>query len=865
MLYRAILVQLLMTFTLVSRVGAQTSSVPQSFDIDYTAPAHYLLEDIQIVGNKYIDKELILGLLGFRAGDTIYLPGPVTTEVVRRIWKQGLVEDVSIYVSHTTDRRIILTISITERPRLSAYSLEGISKKDQSKLREKLVLVQGKAVTDELTQNTEKTIKDFFTAEGYLNTTVTITSIPDATDTDSIQLKIKIDKGTRQFIHTVQLEGNHHIGSDALKAKMKHVREKPRFTLVKDILRAVLTLQPVRKQGILWRPVSLEESWGYLRKHVILFPSSFVPAQFEEDKKRILSYYQSKGFRDAILVEAIVDEQSDSMLHVLLKVKEGKKYRIGDIKWTGNYLYDDSTLQQVLNIKRGEVYDPLLLQSRLYNDPEGQDVTSLYADDGYSFFQANSVEVGLEGDLMNLEIRIQEGPQVRINKILIEGNKYTHDHVIRRELRTLPGDKLSRSKLKRSYRELAQLNIFDPAIDISPIPNMADKTVDIKYKVRERPKFETKLSGGWGRGWIGSLGLFTNNFSLSNLWKARTPIGGGQTVGISAETDGKEYGDLSLQFADPWLGGKKPRYFHLSLGIRSQEGTSRSIGGDTGLGTRLTWLDDYVVLKGRLAYYHHRYNDYQFFDEDDNRKCSGILNDLSAHISLERDSTGPNPVFPKEGSKVELHANLTPPWSWLLGENYNRLPEPGQYTYTWKEHCQWMLDSSYFLQLSGDLVLNCRAHFGILNKFSSQERIGPFERFVLGGSGFRKRTLRGEEQISLRGYEEDYVVPKDAVTNHQGGVIYDKFVLELRYPVISSYIASAYILAFAEGGNTWSQYEDYNLFALKRSVGVGFRVYLPFIIGTTIGFDLGYGFDKKATDPKRGELQTHFSIGMGLR
>ncbi len=857
--YRTILAQLLMTFVLVSKAGAQPAPAPQPLDTDYTTPTRYILEDVRIIGNKHIDKELILSLLGCHAGDMIYLPGPVTTEIVHRIWKQGFVKDVSVYVSRTTDRHVVLTISVTECPRLSTYSFEGIPQKEQSKLLEKLTLGKEKFVTDELIRNTQKIIQDFFIAKGYRNTTVTMTSLPDATHADSIQLKIKIDRGVRQFIHTIQFEGNQHIRSDVLKGQMKYAREKPRFTLVKDILQAVLTLQPVKRQGILWRPFSPEACWGYLRKHVILLPSNVVPTQLEEDKKRIVSYYQSKGFRDAALIEAPFEEQSDSWLCVRLKVKEGRQYRIGDIKWVGNYLYDDKILQQVLNIKRGEVYSPLLLQNRLYNDPEGQDIASLYADDGYSFFQADPVEVGLEGDMINLEVRIQEGPQVRINRVLIEGNKFTHDHVIRRELRTLPGDKFSRAKLKRSYRELAQLNIFDPAIDISPIPNLANKTMDIRYKVQERPRSEVKLSGGLGREWIGSLGLFTNNFSLSNLWRFRTPMGGGQTLGLNAETNGKEYRNFSLQFADPWLGGKKPRYFHLSLGI-SQEYARWSVGGDTGLGTRLAWLDDYVVLKGKLAYYHHRYDDYDFLGNE--KKISGILNDLSANISLERDSTGPSPVYPKEGSKLELHANFTPPWSWLLSKE-NSLSKSNRYT--WKEQCQWMLDGSYFLQLSGDLVLNCRAHFGILHKCYSQKEIGPFERFVLGGSGFPKRTLRGEEQISLRGYEEDYIAPKDGVTNYRGGVIYDKFVLELRYPIISSYAANAYILAFAEGGNAWSQYQDYNPFVLKRSVGAGFRVYFPFIIGTTVGLDFGYGFDKEATDPNRGGLQTHFSIGMGLR
>jgi outer membrane protein insertion porin family len=857
---RPVLVQLVTSYLLAAGALAQTVPALHPLELHDESPTSYLIKDVQVTGTKSIDKKAIITILGFNAGDTVQIPGPAIADAIQRLWKQGLVKDVAIHASRVADHHVVLTVSVTECSRLSAYFFEGIKKKEQEKLIEKIALVKGKVVTDELIKNAQKAIQDYYIEEGYLYTTITIASVPDPTRAEHIQLKIKVDKGEKVSINAIHFEGNQHISSDVLRSQMQYLREKPRFTLVKDVLKEVLTLQPIRKKGILWRPFNLQESWNYLHKNVILFPSKFNQAKFEEDKKRVISYYQSKGFRDAVIVKDTVDKQANALLNVWMKVEEGRQYRVGDIRWTGNYLHDDDTLRQILNIKKGDVYNPLLLQKRLYNNLEGRDIASLYVDDGYLFFQVVPVEVGLKGDTVDLEIRLQEGTQEHINKVLIEGNKIAHDYVIRRELRTLPGDKFSRNKLHRSHRELAQLNIFDPAIDIVPVPNFVDNTVDIKCKVKDRPKVEIKFSGGWGGEFMGVVTLATNNFSLGNLVRSRSPLGGGQTLGLSAETNGQGYKNFALQFTEPWLGGKKPRHFHLSFN-KSGEGNRESIGGKTGLGTRLTWPDDYMALKSSLAYYCHDYEEYDLLDN--NEKRTGVLNDLSVNISLERDSTGPSPVYPKEGSKLELHTNFTPPWSWFANQGHSALSESERYS--WKEYHQWMLDGSYFVCLLDDLVLNMRGHFGMLGKFPSQGSIGPSERFSLGGTRFGNRTLRGEEYISLRGYEDGYVTPKDEVTGYKGGVIYDKFVLELRYPMISSHFASVYALAFAEGGNAWSQYEDYDPFVLKRSVGVGIRAYLPLIIGTTIGFDWGYGFDKKPTDKKYNEWEFSFSIGMDLR
>ena len=864
--YLIILGQLATGFLLDTSSLAQTEPTSHSPTSGYTVPVSYLIEDIQVIGIQSLDKKAIVDFSGLQPGDTIEIPGPAIAEAIQRLWQQKLIQDIAIYSDKVTDDRVVLTFNITESPRLSDYSFEGIKKKEQENLIDKLVLAKGKIVTEELIKNTQKAIREYCLKEGYCQTSVTINSVPDPTRLGYVQLKIKIDKGKKLKINAIHLVGNQHISSQDLKSQMRHTQEKPRFTLVKDLLKQVFTLQPIRKGGILLRPFRLKESWNYLRKHVILFPSTFDLKKFEEDKKYLVSYYQSQGFRDAIVTEHTVSNEEDNLLDIWMKVEEGAQYRVGDIRWVGNHLYDDSTLNQILKIKRGDLYNPSLIHQRIYNNPEEQDnIASLYVEDGYYFFRANVVEVGLRENTVDIEIRIKEGPQTTINKVWIRGNKLTQDHVIRRELRTLPGDKFSGIKLQRSLRELKQLNIFDPNINVLTVPNLLNETVDIEYKVKERPKFEIRASGGWGnRGLIISGILGIDNFSLSNLWKSRLPTGGGQTLVIIAESDRKGYNNFSIQFIDPWLGSKKPRQFHFTLNKASEKEIS-SVGGNVGLGTRLVWPDDYMSLKASLDYHHHNYKDYDLLGNQ--KQYTGVVKDLSSSISIERDSTGPNPIYPKEGSKLGLHTRFTPPWSWLSGSNPKNNELYGMGESCWKEYHQWMLDSSFFFRLVENLVLNIRGHLGVIGKFPSQKSIGPFERFFLGGTNplGSSSLIRGKEYISLRGYAEDYFAPEDRVTGYKGGVIYDKFVAELRYPIIEHYLTYVYAVAFAEGANTWVQYEEFNLFSMNRSVGVGLRFYLPFIVGTTIGFDWGYGFDKKLADKKNNELHFHFSIGMNLR
>lgn len=863
--YAVVFVQLIIVGWLApSGTLAKDSPTRYPLVLDYALPTSYLIQDIRVTGVQSLEEEAIKAISGLKSGDVIAIPGLAIAEAMQRLWRQKLIQDVAVYGHKIMDNRVVLTLQITECPRLSDYTFEGIPQKEQKKLIDKLPLVRGKIITDAIISVAQKTIQNYYMQGGYPHTTVSATTLSDPVLPGHVRLKIVVDKGKECRINSVNFSGNRRVSSQTLRRQMKNTRGKSRFTLVRDLSRKILMLQLLSKGGALWRPFSLKDSWAYLREHVVLTSSKFNTASLAEDRKRIIQYYQSQGFGDATVVENVTVGAEDNWLDVWLKIEEGTQYRMGNIRWTGNYLYSAQNLNRLLNIQTGDPYDPWSIQQGLHRDQTGRDVASLYADNGHAFFQASVAEVGLREDTVDIEICVKEGPRGHVGKVWIAGNKLTMDHVIRREIRSFPGDKFNKTRLQRSYRELMQLSLFDPAaIDIVPTPDYLKKTIDITCEVKEKPKFEVRVSGGWGDGGLVGVGaLSVNNFSLGNLWKGRRPLGGGQTMGIKAERDSTGYNNFVLDFMDPWLGSRKPIYFQLSLNRAYAEKNS-TLGGGVNLGARLPWLDNSVLLRWGVAYHYHRYSDYDFLGN--NKQRTGVLNDLHGNILLEYDSTGPDPVYPREGSKMGLQSRLTPPWSMWLHANQGSSAHSKTIAHDWKEYHQWMLDVSHFSSLLGDLVLNVRGHAGLVGKFSSQGSIGPFDRFYLGGTMPLEHAIRGKEHISLRGYKEDCIVPRDEVTGYKGGIIYDKLVIELRYPIISNYIAHVYALAFAEGGNTWAKYEDFDLLSMKRSIGVGLRFYLPFVLGTTLGFDWGYGFDREIVDKGNKKLEFHFSVGMGLR
>jgi outer membrane protein insertion porin family len=852
--------QLILAWLFSWSVLAQAPLPDQGFKLNYLEPANYLVEDIRIVGTKELEPEALLATLDIRVGDLITLPGPTIDEVIKKMWQQKLVKDVNVYVSQVTPKSIVLTIDIVESPRLSKYTFEGIKRRDIKVLQEIIHLEKGKIVTNQLLRNTQKTLQEKLVSQGYLNAQVDLTSFPDPELPDYMQVKIKIVKGEKFIINQILVKGNDKISSEVLKAQLEHVKEKARFTLVKDILQKTFTLQPFKKGGILWRQPSLEETFVYLKTHIIPFSSKFIKANYEKDKKNLIDYYRTQGYRDATMVADSVYKQGEGRLNIVLQIEEGKQYRFGKISWVGNYLYEDELLKQVLNIKRGSIYNPTLLQTRLLANPTGKDIASLYMDNGYLFFQAEPVEVKVEDHQVDIEIRIQEGVEATINQVNIKGNTLTYDHVIRRELKTLPGDKFSRAKVQRSLRELTMLNIFDPAIGFFPIPNPADNTVDLNYEVKENPKFDIKATGGWGGNSAisFSLALGGNNLSLRRLLYKKRPLGDGQTINLKAEFQGFRYQDFSLQFLEPWFGGKKPTALSFTINKSFQKATDdsflSSFGIRSGLGTRLKWPDDYFILRSGLNYARYNYKDYTLIEGKGKRR--GTMHEVSFNTTIERNSLN-DPIYPTGGSEIGLHIKLTPPYSLLFTQKgYNSWPI--QQKYKWKEYHQWILDASYFQKLFGDWVVNVRAHGGIVGGYSVRRGVGPFERFTMGGSGLAEFSLLSQELIKLRGYPDEYILPHDTKRGYKGGTIFDKLVFEIRHPLVKSSMVYIYALAFAEAGNTWLNVGDWRPFDLKSSTGVGLRIHSPVGI---IGLDWGYGFDQTGVD----KVAFQWSLGASIR
>ncbi|MEN0016278.1 MAG: POTRA domain-containing protein [Bacteroidota bacterium] len=824
---------------------------------DTLAPGPYIIEKIEIKGHQTLEPPTLLSMITCQAGDIVQIPGLAISHMIRKLWQQKCIADVTVYASQITERSIALTIEIQECPRLADYSFVGLSNEEVETLQEKLQLVRGAILTERLLKHNQDKIQTYLMGQGYLEATLQIQSMPDPELANHKQLTIHVDKGKRFTVGTLTFEGNVGIDADRLKGQFLYIKEKPRFTLIQDVLRQLTLLKPFRKGGLLWQLPSLEAARSYLRKHVIFLPSKFVASKYATDKESLIQYYQQQGYRDAVILEDRLDKQATGEINITLKLSEGQPYYIRHIYWQGNALYTSQKLGEILSIVPGDVYNTARLQQKLFMDPAGHDVASLYVDDGYLFFNAEPVEVAVVDNSVDIAIRIQEGIQAYINKVTITGNAWTHEDVIRRELRTLPGDKFSRQQLFRSQRQLAMLNIFDPAqLKVTPTPSPSGDTVDLHYEVKESPKFDFK--GGIGFGGESahvSLSLGVNNFSLGNLLKGQVPLGAAQTVSLQAEMHRNSYMNFSFQFVEPWLGGRKPTTALLALHKAYQHSTSNgsthTMGARMGLGTRLTWPDDYTSVRGDIGLERQHYQAYDLLDNQE--KLTGVIYELSLQTSLERNSTD-HPIYPTRGSEIGLQLKLTPPYSWVFSQARSTLSKSARYT--WKDYHQWMANAAYFQRLFRDLVAYMRLGGGILGGYGDGYGVGPFERFGMGGIHAVDYSLLGRVMVPLRGYPEEYVLPRDPGTGYVGGTLFNKVTLELRYPLVKSLATYIYGFGFAEAGNTWLNYHDWRLLDLKRTVGLGLRLQIP--VGT-IGLDWGYGFDK----PQGDKLEFHWSLGGG--
>ena len=819
---------------LISRPVQAQQTAPSGAD----EPKKYVLGGITVSGARYLDPNTLISLTGLRVGDAITVPGEEIGKSIRKLWAQGILGDVSVTIARTEGDKIFLDYNLKERPRLSKFTFAGIRKSQTEDLTKKITLIRGKVVTDALINNTRTQVRKFFVNKGYLDAKVNIVQVADSALSNSVALRIDVDKGSKIRIHDIAFEGNKAFSDRKLKGKLKKTKER--------------------------------------KPYKFLTAGKFQRNEYEEDKKKLLEFYNAEGYRDAAIVSDTL-MRDDKGLALRIKVDEGPKYYFRHITWSGNYLYDDKTLANVLGIKSGSAYSKEILDKRLNYNPTGQDISSLYLNDGYLFFTIDPVETKVEGDSIDIEMRLNEGVQAHIKDINISGNTKTSDHVLRRTLRTLPGDKFNRELLIRSQREIATLGYFDPEkIGINPVPNQADGTVDINYTVVEKPSDQVTLSGGWGgyAGFIGTVGLVFNNFSMRKAGNFRNwtpvPAGDGQRLSLNVQANGVQYQAYSLSFTEPWLGGRRPNSLSFSLNHSVQRtGAALDASSDqfikvnsatVGLGRQLRVPDDYFTLSNSLSVSQYQTQNYNLLPGF----ASGYATNITLNTTLSRNSID-NPTYTRRGSSLSLSVNLTPPYS-LLNPDH---PNSSQLI----EFHKWMFDASWFTPIVGKLVLNTRAHFGYLGSYNSNREIGPFERFKMGGAGLGYNGggnfLVGTDYVGLRGYDDPnqaYAIPT-AQNGQSGGIAFNKYVLEMRYPVSLNPAATVYVLAFAEAGNAYDSYQNYNPYKLYRSAGVGARIFMSAF--GLLGFDYGHGFDSvipaTSTTAKQDPNHFHFIIGQQIR
>ncbi|HZY79255.1 MAG TPA: POTRA domain-containing protein [Cyclobacteriaceae bacterium] len=874
----------------------QSPTTPaQGESLNYANPTEYFIGGIDVAGLKVLDKNAIVALTGLKVGDKVKIPGDQISNAVRKLWKHGLVGDVSIEVERIEGQNVFLIIRLAERPRLADFYFTGITKGRQSNLKEDLNLIKGRVVTDAMIRNAELTVRKHFVKKGFLNTVVKIRQVSDTLNRGNIRLHIDVDLKQKVRIHEIQFEGNDNISGNVLKRKLKKTHEYPRITLHRAIIGELFRLGDYGRNvnNVGWRGV--KEFLGQHLKPNVFNTSKYIMSDFEEDKVKLIEYYNSQGYRDAEILSDTIVNYDDRSIDVVFKISEGHKYYFRNIIWTGNYLHSASTLNKILDIKKGDVYNKELLKKKTTFNPKGADISGLYMDDGYLFFHVEDVEVDVQNDSIDVEMRIFEGDQARINDVIIVGNNRTSDHVIRRELSTVPGQKFRRSDLIRTQQQLSQMGYFNPQkIDQEIKPNPADGTVDIEWKLEEQSNDQIQLSGGWGGyyGFVGTLGVTFNNFSARNIphfdkWKP-LPVGDGQRLSVSAQSTGKSFQSYGLSFTEPWLGGRKPNSFTVSLNHSSSrlptatfqfdDNTSLKQSGITvGLGRRLEWPDNYFSLVNSVGFVVYNYKNY--FRVGSMPPVGRTL-DLALETTLSRNSID-NPMYPTSGSTLSLSLKITPPWSMMAKTDPGTLPVDDPARYKWVELHKWMLDMKYYIKLIGSskpngrsLVLEARAHMGFIGSYNKALGAGPFGRFLLGGDGlaggFNSYVL-GQEIIGLRGYGNNKITPplyalrgtSTQATTIEGGIVYDKLSLELRYPITTGQTATIYGFVFTEAGNNWDNYVKFNPFDLYKSAGVGARIFMPAF--GLIGLNWAYGFDTLPNDTGPSGSQFHFTIGQQIR
>ena len=812
--------------------------------LDYSSPKTYELAGIIIEGAENLNNSTLISITGLEIGKNIQIPGTKITKAITKLWEQGLFSNIEISIDKIVDNSVFLLVKLNENPRLSQFKFKGkkVSKSDVTALKEDLKLMRGKVLTQNLISNSTNKIKDYYINKGFYNVIVGHETSVDTETTNSEKLIFNITKGKKIKIKNIILSG-----------RTKILNTKKTILNKQDSIYCVSNFK-IKKS---MKETKSKSFWRFWKS------SKLIENNFEDDKKNIIAKYNEVGYRDARIKNDTIYMNSDNTMTIEIAIIEGELYRFGDINFTGNTVYSSEELSRQLGINNNDIFDQTVLDSRLFGSVEGSDISSLYLDDGYLFFNATPVEVGAKNKKIDLEVRIYEGQQARINKIRVKGNTKTNDHVILRELRTRPGDLFKRSDIMRSQRELAQMQYFNPeAFDVKVEPDQARNSVDITYVVEEKSSDQIQLQGGWGANRIvGSLGLSFNNFSTRNIFKkdkwTPLPSGDGQILSLSASSNGIYYQNYNISFTEPWLGGEKPNSLSVSLyksissnGQQDEEREAIEITGVTiGLGKRLQEPDDYFTLYNGISFQQYKLiNNNSFFSFS-----NGFSNNVNYNIRIGRNSID-QLIYPRRGSDFSLSLKVTPPYSMFDGiDDYSSITD--QEKYSWIEYYKWKFKSSWFSAFTDKLVLNTRLELGILGAYDNELGVAPFERFYVGGDGMSGMGYQfdGRELISLRGYSNNSISPQT------GATIYNKYTTELRYAINLNPSSTVYALGFLEAGNAWDSFNNFNPFGVKRSAGFGIRIMLPMI--GMMGLDYGWGLDDIIGNPDANGGQFHFSIG----
>jgi len=800
----------------------------------------YILGGISVTGLKKFSEETVKVFTGLRTGQTIKLPGDKLTSAIKKLYESKQFSNVDVYLARLDGNTVYLEFDVQELPQLNDIKIVGIRKAKAKDLLKEADLKIGAMVTDNLKVTTKNYFTKKYTDKGFLKTKVNLDIQKDTSDINTVNMKVFIDKGSKIKIKYIFFNGNKAFSNKKLRKAMKNTKEK--------------------MFGRFWKG------------------SKYIEEEYQEDLENIIKEYSKEGYRDARILSEGISWNDDNTININIDLEEGRQYKFSEILFVGNKEYTDEQLRSILRIEKGDVYNGEVLKERVKGDgsPTSEDLSTMYQDSGFLFSQVNAVETKVENDSITVEIRIREDEKARIRKVTVSGNDKTNDHVIFRELRVKPGDLFSRSNIIRSIREIGQLGFFDQNVSPDVIPDYQNKTADIDFTVIEKGGSQIELQGGYGGGaFIGTLGLSFNNFSIRNIFNKDAykplPMGDGQNLALRLQTS-RTFSTYSFSFTEPWLGGKTPQSLSFSIYSSNQYqlnpqtfdvDRSRSlgiVGASVGLGKRLKWPDDYFQLSQTISYQSFKLNNYGF-NVGGNILSNGTLNNLAYNATLTRNSAGPSLIFPTYGSEFSIGVKATFPYSLVNNKDYT-IPD-GLSTaetsaaiadkYKWLEYYKLSAKGKWYTAFTDKLVLMTNAEMGYLGFYNEAVGLSPFERYFVGGDGIAVFQLDGREVIGLRGYENNRLSPLE------GGSIYNKFQLELRYSITDAPSASIYTLGFLEAGNSYDNFDTFNPFELKRSAGVGVRIFMPAF--GLLGIDFAHGFDPLPGFTEKSGWQTHFIIG----